>query len=58
MTEEQIRNFAAICRTSSYSTVLDCLIRMYTPEDKKRMAEYFNCLNVETVIAEHLMKEV
>jgi len=56
MTEEQIKNLQNICRLSSYSTVLDCLIRMYTPEDKKRMAEYFHCPNVETSIAECLMR--
>jgi hypothetical protein len=56
MTEEQIKNLQDICRLSSYSTVLDCLIRMYTPEDKKRMAEYFHCPNVETSIAECLMR--
>lgn len=56
MTEEQIRNLQQICRLSSYSTVLDCLIRMYTPEDKEKMAKYFNCPNVETSIAEALMR--
>lgn len=56
MTEEQIRNLASICRVSSYSIVLDCLLRMYSKEDKQRMADYFKCPNVETAIAEALMR--